>query len=221
MALSVKQFTLEITTLWLQIVSLGPKVDSFRDLNLILNLDMKFRRHVQFVRTKSLRLIGYFVITFHSSLPPLYVRFYLSYIIPIINYSVIFYVNLLKSSLTIVESIKHVFTRRLFVRCYRSHSIPPFEERLKLFGWNKLSLRFVAIGLFTLYKLSRGMLLGIKIIQFSERLLHRIILNPINSSLMRNSLFHRAFSVWNKVIKSNPSDFDGFQTSFLYSTPLS
>ena len=77
---------------------------------------------------------------------------------------------------------------------------------MKLFGLKKLSLRIQAIELVTLYKLSRGMLVGPKIIQFSERLPHPIILNQVNSSLIKNSFFHRSFSVWNKVIKSNPPD---------------
>ena len=115
------------------------------ETGLIVDSEMRFRRHVQFVITKSLRLIGYLFKTFHSNLPSLYVRLYLSYIISIIDYSVIFYVGSLKSSLTIIESIQHVFTRRLFVRCYRSPSIPPYEERLKLFGLNKLSVRIEAI----------------------------------------------------------------------------
>ena len=100
-------------------------INSFRDLGLIVNSDMRFRHNVcSIVKTKFLKLINYLFKTFHSSLPSLYMRFYLSYIIPIIDYSVIFYVGSLKSSLTIVEFIKYVFTCRLFIRCYRSHSIP-------------------------------------------------------------------------------------------------
>ena len=146
-----------------------PKVDSFRDLGLIVDSDLKFRRHVQFVRTKSLRLIGFLFKAFHSNLPSLYVKFYLSYILPIIDYSVIFYIGPLKSPLRILEGIQHVFTRRLFVRCHHSYSLPPYEERLKMFGLNKLLLRIKVIELVTLYKLSRGIVIGPKFIQFSLR----------------------------------------------------
>ena len=63
-----------------------PVVDTIRDLGLIVDSDLKFRPHVESVKTRSLRLIGFLFKTFHSKLPLLYIRFYFCYIIPIIDY---------------------------------------------------------------------------------------------------------------------------------------
>ena len=169
---------------------LVPLPDSFRDLGLIVDSDLKLRHHVQFVKTKSLKLIGFLFKTYHSNFQSLYIKFYLSFIIPIIDYCVIFYIGPLKSSSTIIESIQPVFTRRLFIRWYNSYSIPEDEEHLKLFGLNKLSVHIRSIELLIFYKLSKGMIICPTFLQFSERLPHLIVLSPITSSLIRNSFFH-------------------------------
>lgn len=43
-----------------------PVVDSFKDLGLVVDSDLKFRQHVHSVRTKALKLIGFLFKTFHS-----------------------------------------------------------------------------------------------------------------------------------------------------------
>ena len=118
----------------------------------------------------------------------------------------IFYIGSQKSSSVTIEKIQHVFTRRLFIRCVGSYPIPEYEERLKLFGLDKLSVRISSIELVTLYKLSKGILIGPKFFRFSERLPYRMVLSPIRSSLIKNSFFHRSLYLWNKVIHSTTPD---------------
>ena len=82
-------------------------------------------------------------------------------------------------SVKIVERTQRTFTRRLFVSCNNSLQVPPYEERLKLFGLHKLSTRLNIIELTTLYKLSDNLMVGQKFYKFSNRTSFRFVIPSI------------------------------------------
>ena len=66
-------------------------------LGLMVDSQLKFKPHINLVRSKTLRLIGLAFHSFHSKNPKVYFRFYLSYIIPIIDYAAVLYLHAYKT----------------------------------------------------------------------------------------------------------------------------
>lgn len=80
----------------------------------------KVQKPLSAVLLKSLRLIGIMFRMFHSKTSSLYIKFFMSYLLPVIEYCMVFYVGNSKSSVKIIERIQRTFTRRLFVLCHHS-----------------------------------------------------------------------------------------------------
>ena len=121
----------------------------------------------------------------------------------------VFYVFQSHSNYKQIESIQRCFTRRLFIRIHNNQNIPDYCSRLKLFGLDTLSIRYVRLYLVTLYKIIHKQIHVEEFhVNFSRRHCNRIIVPGINSAHFRSSFFHKAYVLWNAIIKNR--EFDSF-----------
>lgn len=182
-----------------------PRGDKFRDLGLIVDNDLSFRFHTDHITHKSYKLLGLCIHVFHSKRPELYLVFYKTFVIPILDHCDIFYVFALKSSLSVVEHIKEKFTKRLFRRLHPHHCPPPYDLRLREFNLTTLFSRFKYSDLITLFKVHYGFIDSPSFkVRFSTLRRHRILIPSIRTALYKNSFLHRSLKLWNDRLKSLP-----------------
>ena len=98
------------------------------------------------------------------------------YVLPSIDYLAIFYVFQSHSTNEVIESIQRYFTRRLFNRIHQSQEVSDYSARLKIFGLDPLSVRYVRIYLITLFKLIHKQ---ISVEEFHVNLSHRHLDKPL------------------------------------------
>lgn len=109
-----------------------PTVSYIKDLGIVFDEHLKFAYHISRIQTKCLRLIGLIFRIFARREPDLYINFYQTYILPVVDYgSFVFY----GTSNTVdknIEKIQRIFTRRLFRRVHKTTIVPPYMDTLFL-----------------------------------------------------------------------------------------
>ena len=111
--------------------------------------------------------------------PSLYLQFYASYILPIIDYCSSIYVNASIRNVNEIEKILRFFTRRLFRRFRPSAAVPKFSSRLKEFGlcsYEERSLRNDLLLLHRIFKFS-SIVPGVELSESSFRP-NRLVVSP-------------------------------------------
>ena len=168
------------------------------------------------IKSKCLKLIYLLFKCFNAKSALLYINFFKSYVIPIIDYLCIFYCTNNKSNIRYIESIQKRFTKCLYARMYGKAPLPHYEQRLTLFGLTSLNVRYDSIDLNTLFNITSNKLICDFSPKFSSRYHQRLVLTPINTSLYRYSFFHRSLTLWNKHSKAlDMSSFTSFKRSAL------
>ena len=151
------------------------------------------------VLKRSSALIGCCFRFFHSQDSALYLSFYFKYVLPRIDYCFMFYLYSLKYTLVSIEKLQRRFTRKLFLRVFRGKPVTPYEERLAVFDIQKLAIRYLV----TLYKILNGLIVVPSlVVTFSPCVPHRLILPSTNTTIFKNSFFHRSVVSWNLYVKS-------------------
>ena len=177
------------------------RVYHFKDLGVIIDSSLNFKYHVNKVRLSCYRLINLAFKVFAATQPSVYIKFYNTYVVPVIDYCSPLYVNISASNAAQIEKIPRFFSRRLYRRLYPSKPVPSYSVRLKLFGMQSYGSRSKIIDLTVLYRFINGSLVipGIELI----RSLHkpgRFLLSRPLSSLERSFFIHRTLTLWNKCL---------------------
>ena len=163
-----------------------------------MDKNLSFREHVCELKLKALRLIAMLFKSLSSKSQRLYLFAYLTYILPLVEYCSVFYSKNSATNIKVIEKIQKLFTRKLYIRLYRSTShliIPSYCDRLKLFYLPTLESCSTKADLLTLYKIIHNHIsVPLFRIIFSSRHKQRITLRPVRLSLYRNSFFHRSFT---------------------------
>ena len=177
---------------------------TIKDLGIQVDNKLLFRKHLQTVIKKASKLIGLCFHLFHSNDANLYLSYFNSYILLIIDYGSILYLCTHKSSIQQIEKLQQRFTRLLFKRTHRSQPKPDYFTRLKLFGLQKLHNRYLTIDLIALFKILTGRINTPSLhFRFSSNCRTRILLPSIRLNSSRNSFPFRSISLWNTFIKQS------------------
>ena len=173
-------------------------VNKIRDLGLIVDKHPSFRNHVCKLKLKALGLIAMLFKSLSSKSPRLYLFAYITYILPLVEYCSVFYSKNSVTNTKVIEKIQKIFTRKLYIRLYRTIShliIPSYCDRLELFHLPTLESRTAKTDLLTLYKIIHNHIsVSLFRISFSSRYTQRITLRPVRLLLYGNSFFHRSFT---------------------------
>ena len=177
--------------------------DSFKDLGVIFDYSFKFTTHLNKIKLSCYRLINLAFKVFVSKQPLLYLKFYSTYVLPLIDYCSPLYVNISCNNTNLIEKIQRFFTKRLYRRIYSSNIIPSYPDRLALFGLRCYEYRSKATDLTILYRMINGSLVvpGVVFTRSSHKP-NRFILCRPSSSLQRDFFVHRTLSLWNKYLSN-------------------
>ena len=173
-------------------------------MGILIDSDLKFKSHIKHINSKCFSLIGSVFRVFRSLSPEIYLCFYCTYVLPVIDYGSPIYIHGYTSAIKDIEKVQRSFTRRLFRRLFPSQTIPSYESRLKSFKLTTLADRFVSTDLITVYKIINSFMIGPSFARYSPRVHYRLIIPSINTSLFRNSFFHNSLMSWNRMIKKSP-----------------
>ena len=158
-------------------------VKVFRDLGVLIDVNLNFRGHLKQLQNHCFRLIGLLFRLFKSKNASLYIKFFELFILPKIDYCSALFINNNKYSVANVEKIQRRFSKRLYIRIYHDSSVPDYDSRIKLFNLHMLRNRFAYIHILTTYKLINKLMLGPDFIHFSKRVPFRILLPSIKTAL--------------------------------------
>ena len=196
-----------------------PSVPCIKDLGLIFDSDFKFLNHVTALRTKCLRLTGLVFKLFYYRKPELYLKFYRTYILPLIDYGSLLFAGTSVSVDKIIEKIQKTFTRRLYMRVFKTSLVPTYSDRLLTFEIESLKTRYIKQELIFIYRFKTGLFrFNNWHLNCSSRHPNRLILPMINTSRYRSCFMIRPLSHWNKLIPDDRtfkslSDFKRFLNS--------
>ena len=192
-------------------------VEDLRDLGLQTDSKLSLRIHCQKIRAKCLKLVGLMYRVFYGSDPLIYLTYYKTCILPLIDYSAVLYVLVSRSNIVLVEGIQRKFTKRLHKRVFPYAIIPSYELRLKKFNLVTLESRYRSQDLIFLYKIIKLMIpISTIHINMSSRHKYLIIVPPINTSCFRSSFFHRASIYWNRTVHRDFESLPAFKHYLSY-----
>ena len=189
-------------------------VEHIKDLRLIVDNRLRFDLHIEQLRKKAYKTVNFFKV-FHSRDKSLYIKAYNAYVLPIIDYSAIFYVFSSKSNISMIEKIQKYFTRILYRKLYHNLPTPEYLLCLQEFSLQPISALFGKADLLTLFKIANGTyaLDGFDL-RYSKSRSYRILLPTVRTALYKNSFFHRPIVFWNYYVKSSFTSVESF-ASFL------
>ena len=166
--------------------------NKIKDLGITVDDQLKFTSHFSIIQSKCLRLIGFIFKSLHSRNQSLYLTYFSTCILPVVEYSSFIYVGISKKNDTIIEKIQRIFTRRLYRRMFNRKPVPVYNERLKLFSLEPITIHILKINLVTLYKIKLR-LIRTRSLNLRHGTLHTnsFLIPSINSALYRNSFVIR------------------------------
>ena len=185
-----------------------PKVDSVKDLGLILSNDLKWNRYVDKVKLKASRLSNLLLRTFKSPSLPLYIKVYKTYIRPSLEYNTPIWSSPSKANIKTIESVQKKFTKNV---CKRLNlKFDSYTHRLNIFNIESLEYRRKKFDLVLVYKLLNGYIdvdsdhffLKSTFYQTYNLRRHNQCLNPLKTAKnnIKNNFFAiRSLNIWNKL----------------------
>ena len=159
------------------------KFNDVVDLGVRIDDDMSFRSHAHHVRSKSYRMINLCFKIFSSKNADLYIYFYKTYVISIIEYCFSVYSSTSISNINSIERIQRYFTNRLYSRLFPGSPKISYKSRLDFFNLHPLETHLYKIDLLNMYRLLHNdlPLPGVGISR-STRRPNRIYVSKVNSS---------------------------------------
>ena len=185
-----------------------PKVvNAIRDLGIFIMPNLKWDIHIN--KKCILANVKFFNIikAFKSKDHTFFVRLYVTYVRPILEFSSsVFNTNLVKN-IAKIESVQRRITKIIFRRCFNKlYPIPPsYEERLFILGLHKLRIRFIINYLVLLHKFKLGIIpsyptssVNIQALKF-KRNRNSLYIPTTRTSVRNNSFFIRTTKVYLKL----------------------
>ena len=149
----------------------------------------------------------------------MYLKFYRTYILPLIDYGSLLFAGTSVSVDKIIEKIQKTFTRRLYMRVFKTSLVPTYSDRLLTFEIESLKTRYIKQELIFIFRFKTGLFrFSNWHLNCSSRHPNRLILPTINTSRYRSCFMIRPLSHWNKFIPDDRtfkslSDFKRFLNS--------
>ena len=196
------------------------KVRNVKDLGVIISSDLKWKEHVNEIKSKGMIRCHHILKSFKTNNIWTLMKAFQVYVRPILEYSSSTWNPFLSQDVQAVEYVQRFYTRRVFRRC----KIPfnSYEDRLMKLGIQKLSTRRENTDNIITYK----MLHNLVDIPYSEFFQYRN--NPYslrghgpkltapkrNSNVARNCFGHRIVKPWNSLPREvvNSESLETFKT---------
>ena len=173
-----------------------------RDLGIYVDCKLNYKQHLLHVRKKCYKMINILFKVFGVSDLPLYTRLFDLYVRPIMSYGSEIYGSTSAFSVDQLERVLRYFTKRQWLRLFKTKDFPNYQERLSRFQLTPVEIYRLRLDLLLLFKIARGLVHIPSVnVKFSSRVQNRIILNPVNSNFLRNAFLHRTSRLWNTVIR--------------------
>jgi hypothetical protein len=126
-----------------------------KDLGIMLDSNLSFNQHVDFVVSKAQRLLGYVFRTFRSRNPETLIPVYKSLIRPMLEYATPIWNSPAVHHISILERVQKRFTKRL-----EGMNDQSYEDRLRCLKLPLLSQRRAFFDLVCLYQILNGLLIS-------------------------------------------------------------
>jgi hypothetical protein len=187
-----------------------PKVNKVRDLGVMISDDVKWKTHIQKIRSKANILSHIILKTFLSDNTQLLVNLYKTYVRPIMEYNTCTWSPHYKEDIDSLEAVQGSFTRRV---CQRGNiSYTSYTDRLTKLNLESLQTRRIKNDLILLYKMMNNLVdidyaHYFHIQDFAGHNLrrHRLHLGrakPQNTLCRRNFFSIRVIPYWNELPES-------------------
>lgn len=127
--------------------------ESERDLGVQVDVDFKFRSHINSIANKCFKLL-YFCFKFLTiKNKSIQLKFYKSYVLPIIDYGSCVYSPQQKILINQLESVQKYFTRKVLT----GNQNLSYSQRLKILNLESLEIRRIKLDLLTLFKIKNNL----------------------------------------------------------------
>ena len=125
-----------------------------RDLGVMIDSSLKFSIHCAYISKKAMRIVNILFRVLRGRGSDTFVRAYVSYIRPVLEYASPVWSPRLIGDVNVVEQVQRSFTKKLFYRCFPSEvQNSNYETRLLRLRLETLELRRVKADLSLLYSI--------------------------------------------------------------------
>ena len=122
-----------------------PVLEVVRDLGVYIDCGLKFTHHCATIAVKGSRIANLILRIFKSKDQEIYRKAFITYVRPILEYASPVWSPRLIKDVNAVEDVQRRFTRRVMLRCHRTH--PSYQERLQVLRLESLEQRRVLADL--------------------------------------------------------------------------
>ncbi len=131
-------------------------VKTVRDLGVQVSCDYKWSVHCENVSKKGLKLIGIIFRALTTKQVDLLLNAYVTFIRPVLEYSSVVWSPYYKKDIESIERVQHVFTLRVFQRCFPGERDISYKDRCFRLSLDSLELRRLRTDLQMCYKILNG-----------------------------------------------------------------
>ena len=183
-----------MVTVFCNNVPLG-KVSHCRDLGVTVCDSLKWSLHCATVAQKASRVLGIIFRCFNLKLVKPYVRAYVAYVRPILEFNSQVWNPSYAADVETIEKVQRLFSRRVFLRCGIVNC--SYEERLLFLGLDSLSYRRRIYDLCLCYTMFHSPSSCTTLLTVSHRHTHRLVSEYSRVNCRYHFLPQRVASDWN------------------------
>ncbi|EYC16425.1 hypothetical protein Y032_0033g2652 [Ancylostoma ceylanicum] len=188
------------------------KVDSIRDLGVLVDCSLKYSQHIEELAARARRIMHCILRNLHTSEVSVLVKLYKAYVLPVLEYCSQLWNPVLKKEIQKIEKIQKTFTRIVFYRAFPNEgypqAMPDYKARLQVLGLKSLIYRRAQADVIMGFKILRGevRLKPSQLWIFRPKNDRRFSINLLpsrsgrwHSNLQRNSFAYRTSQFLNKL----------------------
>ncbi|MCP4488722.1 MAG: hypothetical protein GY820_15620 [Gammaproteobacteria bacterium] len=173
------------------------KVNSCRDLGIMVSSSLKFAEHYANIVEKAGRALAVLFRCFRTNNVKMLLLAYNVYVRPILEYCSPVWNPCLTGDIAILESVQRKFTRRLYSRCNLEYQ--DYESRLKRLGMLPLARRRRFADLLLCYQIRISRIKINDILTWSSHHTNRLFVDHPRINPRRHFFSHRILQDWNKL----------------------
>ncbi len=196
------------------------KVDSCRDLGVIMSSSLTFVEHYSSVVEKASRALAVLFRCFRTNNKRILLLAFNVYVRPILEYCSPVWNPCLIGNIKVLESVQRNFTRRLYSRCNLGYQ--DYESRLNTLGMSSLAHRRRIADLLMCYQIMTSQIEIGDILSWSSHHPNRLFVDHPRVNFRRHFFSHRIMQDWNRFSNeiSECRSLDSFRRLLLFTDKL-